>query len=343
MPQGRPSAAAVVDLPPHDQPAGLLEQASRRRAHDQRGHQIFEHRSRPGDQRGAVRDRRDGAAEMEPVAGRDVALGDRDEAREPRLGGEQIVAARVERALGARGSRSRAACGRGRAESRNSIASAIARAVVFERPRGAPPGRRRRPPTDRCHAGGSRSSGAPPPSRTACRRRCRRPVRLASARAMSAMVSACAASVRQTFRDVLTGHGRPSQRRPPARRARRRAGATSPSASAARRAAGPASSRARSSASAMPARRRASVSGMTAPFPAGIGERDQVPGQIAAVDGGDVAADRAGADPACRTSCRNGRGSGRGGPWWPASPPAARPPRSFPVQPKSRAVAADRR
>ena len=47
-----------------------------------------------------MRDRRDGAAEVEPVARRDVALGDRDEAREPRLGGEKIVAARVERALG---------------------------------------------------------------------------------------------------------------------------------------------------------------------------------------------------------------------------------------------------
>ena len=46
-----------------------------------------------------MRDRRDGAAETEPVAGRDVALGDRDEAREPRLGGKQIVAARVERTL----------------------------------------------------------------------------------------------------------------------------------------------------------------------------------------------------------------------------------------------------
>ena len=46
-----------------------------------------------------LRDRRDGTAEAEPVARRDVALGDRDEAREPRLGGEQIVAARVERAL----------------------------------------------------------------------------------------------------------------------------------------------------------------------------------------------------------------------------------------------------
>ena len=34
------------------------------------------------------------------MAGRNVALGDRDEARQPRLGGEEIVATRVEGALG---------------------------------------------------------------------------------------------------------------------------------------------------------------------------------------------------------------------------------------------------
>ena len=36
----------------------------------------------------------------EPVAGRNVSLGDRHEARQPRLRGEEIVTARVERALG---------------------------------------------------------------------------------------------------------------------------------------------------------------------------------------------------------------------------------------------------
>ena len=46
-----------------------------------------------------MRDRRDGAAETEPVPGRNVALGDRHEAREPCLRGEEIVAARIERAL----------------------------------------------------------------------------------------------------------------------------------------------------------------------------------------------------------------------------------------------------
>ena len=40
-------------------------------------------------------------------------------------------------------------------------------------------------------------------------------------------------------------------------------------------------------------------------------------------------ADRAAADRACRTSCRNGRGSARGRSWWRASPPAARSPRWF--------------
>ena len=94
---GDPERGPVFDLPPHDQPARPLDQAAGRRAHHERRHQIFEHRARPGDQRGAVRDRRDGAAEPEPVAGRNVALGDRHEARQPRLGGEQIVAARVER------------------------------------------------------------------------------------------------------------------------------------------------------------------------------------------------------------------------------------------------------
>ena len=38
-----------------------------------------------------------GAAETEPVPGRHVALGDGDEARQPRLGRQQVVAVGVER------------------------------------------------------------------------------------------------------------------------------------------------------------------------------------------------------------------------------------------------------
>ncbi len=42
----------------------------------------------------------DRAPEAKPVAGRHVVLGDGHEARQTRLGGEQVVAARIERALG---------------------------------------------------------------------------------------------------------------------------------------------------------------------------------------------------------------------------------------------------
>ena len=96
---GQPEFRGVGDLPADDQTVGLLEQASRRRAHDERGHQIFEHRSRPRNQRGAMRDRRRGAAEPEPMLRRDVALGDREEAGEPRLGSQEIVTVLIERAF----------------------------------------------------------------------------------------------------------------------------------------------------------------------------------------------------------------------------------------------------
>ena len=76
----------VFDLPLHAQARGLSEQAAGRRAHDERGHQILEHRAGPGDERRAAGDRRHGAAEPEPVAGRHITLGDGKEARQPGLG-----------------------------------------------------------------------------------------------------------------------------------------------------------------------------------------------------------------------------------------------------------------
>ncbi len=91
---------SIFDLAMHDQPTRPLDQAAGRCAHHERRHQILEHRSRPGDQRGAMRDRRNGATEPEPVARGNVALRDCHEAGEPRLGGEKIVAAGVERAVG---------------------------------------------------------------------------------------------------------------------------------------------------------------------------------------------------------------------------------------------------
>ena len=53
----------------------------------------------PRDQRRATTDRRQRPAEPEPVVGRDVALGDRKEAGQPGLGGEQVVVARIQRAV----------------------------------------------------------------------------------------------------------------------------------------------------------------------------------------------------------------------------------------------------
>ena len=93
----------------------------------------------------------------------------------------------------------------------------------------------------------------------------------------------------------------------------------------------------------MPARRCASRERLSRPFPARIGERDQMPGQIAAVDGGDISrierAQIARVVPVVEMTAeaREAGSSSR------ASPPAARPPRSFPIQPKSRALTTERR
>ena len=43
MPHGQTEFCGVGDLPAHDQSVCLIEQASGRRSHDERGHQIFEH------------------------------------------------------------------------------------------------------------------------------------------------------------------------------------------------------------------------------------------------------------------------------------------------------------
>ena len=63
-------ADGIVDLAPDDQVVGLLDQAAERRPHDQRRHEVLEHRARPGDQRRATSDRRHRTPEPEPVARR---------------------------------------------------------------------------------------------------------------------------------------------------------------------------------------------------------------------------------------------------------------------------------
>ena len=88
--------AAVADLLADDEVVGLVEDAALRLLHDQRRHQVFEHRARPRNQRPAEADLDDGPAETEPVLGRNVALGDGEEAGEAGFRGEQVVTALVE-------------------------------------------------------------------------------------------------------------------------------------------------------------------------------------------------------------------------------------------------------
>ncbi len=91
---------AVRDLALDDEPARLLEQAALGRPHDQRGHEVLEHRSRPRHQRGAQLERRHRAAKTEPVRGGHLAARDGEEARQTGLGREQVVATLVEDAVG---------------------------------------------------------------------------------------------------------------------------------------------------------------------------------------------------------------------------------------------------
>ena len=92
MPHGKPSFAPYSICRRTTSRSVCSEQAPRGRAHDERRHQIFEHRTGPGDQRRAASDRRRGAAEPEPVPGGHVALGDGEEARQPRFRRQKIVA-----------------------------------------------------------------------------------------------------------------------------------------------------------------------------------------------------------------------------------------------------------
>ena len=89
----------IGDLAAHGQCGRLLQQAPLRRAHDERRHQVFEHRTRPGDQHRAMRNRRYHTAEPEPVASGNVALGNGDEAGEPGFRGKQVIATGIEHAV----------------------------------------------------------------------------------------------------------------------------------------------------------------------------------------------------------------------------------------------------
>ena len=90
---------AVADLALDHEPARVLEEAADGGLHHERGHQVLEHRARPGHQDRAEPDRGHLAAEVEPVRDGHVALGDGDEAREAGFRGQEIVGAAVEAAV----------------------------------------------------------------------------------------------------------------------------------------------------------------------------------------------------------------------------------------------------
>ena len=95
----------------HNQSACPLDETFRRRAHDERRHQVLEHRTRPRNQRGAVCDRCHGTTKTKPVLRGNVVFCDCQKACEPRLRREQIVAVGIKAALQTPDSRSKATCG----------------------------------------------------------------------------------------------------------------------------------------------------------------------------------------------------------------------------------------
>ena len=155
-----------------------------------------------------MRDRGDRAAEPEPVAGRNVALGDGDETRQPRFGGQQIVAVGVERALGHQ------------IADREQLALAVEQKAEFHRQRHGPGGlfQDREPHLQasaasadgRGRGGGCRWRAASPAAQNSMSAPVPSPRSLARARAISAMVSAWAASSARRRRQLSPSDERSS-------------------------------------------------------------------------------------------------------------------------------------
>ena len=349
-----------------------------------------------------------GAPEPEPVLHRDVALRDRDEAREARLGGQQVVAARVERPvgdpvadreqlpLGIEQEAELRAANPARPMPRASAAAARERGPRRPSARGRRPARRlaraprrRRRRVRPARPCGGPGRGGPPRSGPAARRgsasrraRARAPARRprgaprASGRRGRARGCGCTRARSRPRRAR-----RHPRRRPPARsgsaRCRRRCPRAARAARDARRCprdpreARPSEAATVSSASSSCLQvtvcvRRSSASERSGlagerhrvrdpgepfgadqraldPLPARAGERDQVPGEVAAVDRGDVARARAAAGRGCRTSCRSGRGSARGASIVSRVASRRSTASSVPSQPKSRAATTESR
>ena len=93
---GHAALPAVLDLPADDGVIGAVEQRVLVGGHHQQRHQVLEHRAAPAQQRRRAARARQQTAQREPMLLAEIALGDHDEARQPRFGRQQIVKARIE-------------------------------------------------------------------------------------------------------------------------------------------------------------------------------------------------------------------------------------------------------
>ncbi len=90
------ATCAIVDLRAHYLLRGAVEQGIGIARHHQLRHQVLEHRAAPRQQCRGAFDLGHHPPQREPALLRQLALGDRHEVAQPRLGGEQVVLAGVQ-------------------------------------------------------------------------------------------------------------------------------------------------------------------------------------------------------------------------------------------------------
>ena len=95
-----PHRLRVLDVAADDRLVRLVKQRAGIGAHDEKRHQVLEHRRAPRHERAMRSHRRHQPAQLEPVLLRHVAHGDGDEARQSRLGCQRVVIGRIAPALG---------------------------------------------------------------------------------------------------------------------------------------------------------------------------------------------------------------------------------------------------
>ena len=84
----------------HGHQAGAVQSAANRLIQNQRRHQVFEHRTRPGAQPGRRSSGEERSPQCRPVTHRHVSLGDGQQAGQTRFRGQQVIKARVQLLFG---------------------------------------------------------------------------------------------------------------------------------------------------------------------------------------------------------------------------------------------------